>query len=73
MINKRPPDTFPDGDIFWQFHRITKADWADLFADLYREAMGPEDASPDEIMADVQRRLGIIKSYRKSYDKAMQS
>jgi hypothetical protein len=64
-FSKRPPDTFTD-DTYTQYAKISKADWADLFADLYRESSGEEAASSDEIMRDALRRLEILKAYRKS-------
>lgn len=63
MINKRPPEAFT-GDLFWEFHKISKADWADLFVDLYRESNG-ETAPASEILEDAKRRLAILQRYRK--------
>lgn len=64
VLNKRPPEAFP-GDLYWKYQKISKADWADIFADIYREAFGPEDADGAEILEDAKRRLTILQGYRK--------
>lgn len=63
-LNKRTPDAFPDGDTFWQYMHLSKADWADIYADLYRQTHG-EDASAALVMADAYRRQAILKAYRR--------
>jgi hypothetical protein len=50
VLNKRPPDTFT-GATYAQYQKISKADWADLFADIYRESTGEEFASAGDITA----------------------
>ncbi len=67
VANKRPPDTFT-GATYAQYQGISKADWADLFADIYRESTGEELASAEDVLTDALRRLGILKANRKSRD-----
>jgi hypothetical protein len=45
-----------------QYARISKAEWAELYFDLFRETHG-EDVGDEEIMADAERRLVTIKRW----------
>lgn len=46
-----------------RYAKISKANWCDVFFDLYRESYG-EHADDTEIMADAERRLEILERYR---------
>jgi hypothetical protein len=66
---KRIPDEFTDtrrvptlGN-YWRFMKLSKADWADLFADIYRQCYG-DNTTADDIIADAERRNVILKRYR---------
>lgn len=54
---KRPP--MLDRAYFDRFHAMSKATWADLYADLYRQTRG-EDCSDGEVMDDAERRAEIL-------------
>lgn len=60
-IIKRQPEM--DHTFLERYSRISKADWADLYFDLYRQLNG-EQETDKAIMHDVERRLIILKSYR---------
>lgn len=62
-ITKRSPEL--TAEIRGRYAKISKADWADLYADLYRQMFG-EAAEDEVVMQDAERRLGILKNYRKS-------
>lgn len=51
-------------DLTQRFNAISKADWADIFADLYRETCGEELAPIETMMLEAERRLAIVKRYR---------
>ncbi len=63
-LNKRPPEM--DSSLEGRFAKISKAGWADLYFDLYRQTCGDERASDEECMKDAERRLEILKTYRRS-------
>jgi hypothetical protein len=46
-----------------RFAKISKADWADLYFDLFRQINGEETAD-EAIMQDAEKRLNILKKYR---------
>jgi hypothetical protein len=54
-----------DPRLLGRYARITKANWADLYFDLYREVRG-EDAGDAEVMADAEGRLDVLKRYREA-------
>lgn len=60
-IFKRPPEMSQDLQV--RYAKMSKADWADLYFDLYRAESG-EDVPEEEIMQDAERRLEILKQYR---------
>jgi hypothetical protein len=45
-----------------RFARISKADWAEIALDMYCEYRG---GTEDQFMTDAERRLEIIKAYRR--------
>ena len=59
IINKVPPYYFK-GDLETRFDKISKAAWADIYFDLYCQAMG-ENKTPAEAMEDAEKRLAILK------------
>ena len=54
-------------EIAREFHRryakISKADWADLYFDLFRQVNGESEAD-EAIMQDAEKRLDILKLHR---------
>jgi hypothetical protein len=65
-LKNRRPDFFTDwgkGGTFSRFEKLSKADWADAFCDLYQQVFG-EGTSAEEMMADAERRTRILKGYR---------
>lgn len=54
---KRPPAL--GRAYFDRYHAMSKATWADLYADLYRQTHG-EMSADAEIMDDAERRAGIL-------------
>ncbi len=65
---KRPPDDFQGvgkGSDYWRYMRLSKADWAGAFADLYRQVFG-ETAPAADILADAERRTELLKGDRKA-------
>lgn len=63
--NRKPEFWFTEdtGKAMARFDKISKADWCDLYFDLYRQVFG-ETASGEEIMVDIQKRIEILKSTR---------
>jgi len=59
-VIKREPVAFRD-NLHSRYMELSKADWADAFTDLYRETMG-EDAWEEQILADAERRIGLLKA-----------
>lgn len=62
---KRNPDNFLSegpGGAMHRFDELSKADWADAYADLYRQCFG-ELASPEDILADAEHRDDIRRTY----------
>ena len=47
-----------------RFAAISKADWVELYFDLYRQTAG-ETVSDEDCMKDAEKRLDILKTYRK--------
>lgn len=64
-LNKRAPLIESD-ELQAKYAKISKADWADLYFDLFRAANG-ESASDQEVMQDVEQRLALLKSCRKAW------
>jgi len=62
-VFKRSPEM--DDELQGRFAKISKADWADIYFDLCRQAFG-EEMTDEEIMQDAEKRLGILKNYRKA-------
>lgn len=63
VLNKRPPEMARA--LAGRYARISKADWADVYFDLFRQVFGENE--PDEtIMQDAEKRLGILKRYRQA-------
>jgi hypothetical protein len=60
-IRKRQPELSPE--VRGRYARISKADWADLYADLYRQVFG-ESETDEAVLQDAEKRLGILKTYR---------
>jgi hypothetical protein len=62
-LNKRSPQM--DSELRARYAKISKADWADLYFDLYRQTCGDGQASDRECLQDAEERLDILKVYRK--------
>jgi hypothetical protein len=62
-VTKRPPEL--DFELRGRYKKISKADWADLYADLFRQVYG-EDADDQDIMQDAEERLVILTAYREA-------
>ena len=43
-----------------RFDKLSKADWADAFCDLYQQVFG-ESATAVEMLADAERRIANLK------------
>lgn len=61
-IGKRSPEM--DEELLGRYARMSKADWADLYFDALRQLYG-DVMSDEEIMQDAEKRLDILKTYRK--------
>ena len=44
--------------------KLSKADWTELYFDLFRQVFG-EKCPESQVMQDAHRRLQIIKTYRR--------
>jgi hypothetical protein len=60
-LNKRAPDAFPGGELHTRYMEMSKADWADAFADLFRQVYG-EAQTPETILADARRRDNLRRA-----------
>lgn len=60
-VFQRPPQM--TNALSRRYAQISKADWADLYFDLFRQIHG-ETVSDAAIMQDAEKRLGILKSHR---------
>lgn len=60
-LNKRGPEI--DEKLLPLYAKASKADWADLYFDLYRQCFG-ETASDGECMQDAMKRLDTLKIYQ---------
>ena len=62
---KRPPLYFRGRahmkDSGLRFDKLSKADWADVFCDLYRQVNG-ECSTPEEMLRDAERRIELLKA-----------
>lgn len=58
-MSKRAPRFEAGQGFFDRYHAMSKATWADLYADLYRQTHG-EASSDAEIMNDAERRAEIL-------------
>ncbi len=47
-----------------RYAAISKADWAELYFDLYRQTHGG-GVTDETIMQDAEKRLAVLKQYRK--------
>jgi hypothetical protein len=54
-----------DEALHGRYAKISKASWADVYFDLYRQTHG-EMAEDADIMADAERRLVILERYREA-------
>lgn len=63
VLNKRSPEI--DETLYNRYAKLSKADWADIYFDLYRQVFG-ETKTDEEIMQDAERRALLLKSYRSS-------
>ena len=66
-VSKRPPEFQFTGDkraAQKQFAAISKADWCDLYFDLYRQCFGEQEEG-DVILADARFRLDVLIGYRR--------
>lgn len=64
MPAKRRNDTYAHGtEASKRAMAISKSDWMDLYADLYRQCIG-ELAPADDVIADALQRLDILRRYR---------
>ena len=64
-INKRAPtefDGYQKGGTFWRFLKLSKADWADVYCDLYRQVFGDTESTSEQIIADAEQRIQLRKS-----------
>jgi len=61
---KRTPDFTTDEAEYWRFMKLSKADWADAYADLYRQVFG-ELSPAGSILFDAEHRTELLKDYRK--------
>jgi len=59
-VFKTPPTFFNNSIVEGKYAKISKAAWADLYADLYRQING-EQITPEEIIKDAENRLSILK------------
>jgi len=48
-------------DLGPRFDKMSKADWADLFCDLYCQCFGESESTPEMMMQDAEKRLEILK------------
>lgn len=65
MPMKREPASFPNegtGGAHHRYDQLSKADWADAYADLYRQCFG-DTSSAETILADAERRDDIRRRY----------
>lgn len=60
-LNKRSPEMADE--LLSRYAKMSKADWADLYFDLYRQCFG-ETLPDEECMKDAERRLDTLKTYR---------
>jgi hypothetical protein len=54
-----------DQALHGRYSKISKADWADLYFDLFRETHG-ETAEDETVMEDAERRMLIIEQWREA-------
>jgi hypothetical protein len=60
-IVKRQPEL--SAELRGRYAKISKADWADLYADLFRQVFG-EGETDEAVLQDAEKRLSILKTYR---------
>ncbi len=63
MPFKKPTAYFTTRETRRTFDRISKAAWADLYADLYRQTHG-EEATEEIIIEDAEKRLETLQRNR---------
>jgi hypothetical protein len=52
-----------DQELYGRYMKIPKADWANVYFDLFRQIYG-EYRSDEEVMQDVEMRLDMLKFSR---------
>ena len=69
MTIKRLPDIATTGPLRRRYDAISKADWAELYADLYRGTggrLGSSDwVTDEEWITDAEARLAILREARR--------
>jgi hypothetical protein len=60
-VFKRSPEM--ESKLRQRYTKLSKADWSDLYFDLFRQING-EDQTDETIMQDAEKRLDILKIYR---------
>jgi hypothetical protein len=62
-VTKRLPGI--ERQLLKRYGNISKADWAELYFDLFRETFGANETDKS-IMKDAERRLSILLQYREA-------
>lgn len=63
-LNKRPAD-IADPAVAAEAFRLSKADWTDLYFDLYRQCFGESESGEQEIIDDAKNRIEILRLARR--------
>jgi hypothetical protein len=66
-ITARQPE-IPRGELRTSYRKLSKADWAEAFIDLFCEATGsePGDIATGQAIAEAERRVNTLRRYRKA-------
>lgn len=68
-LKNRAPDHFQGyanaRDTGPRYDRLSKADWADVFCDLWIQIHGEDQADPESMLADAERRTVLLKMARR--------
>lgn len=64
-IGKRSPELGDVPSNYSRYAKLSKADWADAFVDLYRQLCGDELAAAEFAIMDAERRTEILSRYRR--------
>jgi hypothetical protein len=59
-LNKRPPVYFSQREDFRRYAKLSKADWADAYVDLYAQVFGA-DSRYEDILRDAEHRVANLK------------